>query len=72
MGLHIRYPAYQIVTLQLTTAAKLQLRSSNEKNVTVGGHCNMGNCIRAVGRLRATALAASLKGSPLESLSNKS
>jgi hypothetical protein len=45
-GLSIRYPAYQLFTLQSVTLTKLQLRSNNKNNVMVGGHHNTRNCIK--------------------------
>ena len=42
-GLHIRYPLYQLFTLQFITKSKLQLWSSNEM---VGDHNSMRNCIK--------------------------
>jgi hypothetical protein len=53
-GLYIRYPAYQIFTLQFITVVKLQLWN----NIIVRGH-HMRYCIKgfsALGRLRTTAL----------------
>lgn len=44
---HLRPSAYQIFTMQLLTAEKLQLWS----NFTAGGHHNMSNCIKG-SRLR--------------------
>ena len=45
-GSNIRYPARQISTLQFTTVAKLQLRSSNKNDFLVGSHHNMRNVLK--------------------------
>ena len=51
-GSHIRYPAYQKLTLRFITVEELQLWSSSKNNFMAGGHPNMRNCIM----VRTTAL----------------
>ena len=55
-GSHIRYPAYQIFTLQSITVAKLQLGSSNKNNFMVEVTTTWGRTAAASGRLRTIAL----------------
>lgn len=42
----IRHPAHQIFKLQFITVARLQLRSSNQNNFTVGGHYKSRTVLR--------------------------
>ena len=46
LGLHVRYPPFQIFTLGFITVIKLQLRSINKTNFYGWGHYNMRNCIK--------------------------